>query len=63
MYAIAFDMIIEDLKKNYGSNYPNAYKEIQDKLEAFDFYPRQGSVYVTDSADLANLFGAINALK
>ena len=63
MYAIAFDMTVDDLKQHYGASYPNAYKEIEQTLEAYDFYRRQGSVFVTDNDDLANLMGAINALK
>jgi virulence-associated protein VapD len=64
MYAIAFDLIVEDLKVHYpGPSYNNAYQEIANHLEQFSFYRRQGSVYVTDSPDLANLFGAINTLR
>lgn len=63
MYAIAFDMVTDDLKTHYGTSYNNAYKEIEDVLESYDFYRRQGTVYVTDDNDLANLFGAITALK
>jgi virulence-associated protein VapD len=63
MYAIAFDMLIDELKENYGTNYHAAYKEIEEILEAYDFYRRQGSVYVTDNNDLANLVDAITALK
>ena len=29
MFAIAFDMLISDLKKNYGKSYNNAYFEIR----------------------------------
>lgn len=63
MYAIAFDLVQDDLKTHYGPSHNNAYKDIEDVLEAYDFYRRQGSVYVTDNNDLANLFGAITALK
>ena len=28
MFAIAFDMVVSDLKKNYGEAYNNAYFEI-----------------------------------
>jgi virulence-associated protein VapD len=63
MYALAFDLVIEDLKASYGSSHNNAYAEIEKILGDYDFYRRQGSVYVTDDNDLANLFSAINALK
>ena len=29
MYAIAFDMVIKDLRANYGEPYNNAYFEIR----------------------------------
>lgn len=33
MYAISFDMVIVDLKNNYGEPYNNAYYEISTILE------------------------------
>ncbi|KXT51193.1 virulence protein [Bacteroides intestinalis] len=63
MYAIAFDLVIVDLKKNYGEPYNNAYFEINKVLRQFDFYNTQGSVYMTEKSDMANLFKAIDALK
>ncbi len=63
MYAIAFDMIIDDLKDNYGKPYNNSYFEIKTILREFDFFITQGSVYLTKNNDMANLYRAINALK
>jgi len=63
MFAIAFDIIIIDLKKNYGEPYNNAYFEINKELRKYGFYNTQGSVYLTDNSDMANLFKAISALK
>jgi virulence-associated protein VapD len=63
MFAISFDMLIVDLKINYGEPYNNAYYEISAVLEEFDFFRAQGSVYLTDKNDMANLFRAMNALK
>lgn len=63
MYAIAFDMVVDDLKQHYGSSHNNAYKEIEEVLEYYDFYRRQGSVFVTENADLANLMFAMDALR
>lgn len=45
MYAIAFDMDIESLRKNYGDPYNNAYLEIRKILLAHGFTWQQGSVY------------------
>ena len=63
MFAIAFDMVIADLKEHYGEPYNNAYFEIRSVLRQFDFYNTQGSVYLTQNNDMANLFRAIDALK
>ena len=63
MFAIAFDMDIKELRNTYGEPYNNAYYEIKIILRQFDFYNTQGSVYLTDNDDMANLFSAILALK
>lgn len=38
MFAISFDMVIIDLKNNYGEPYHNAYFEINKVLRKFEFY-------------------------
>ena len=63
MYAISFDMVIIDLKSNYGEPYNNAYFEIGKILRKFEFYNTQGSVYLSNNNDMSNLFRAMNALK
>ena len=63
MFAIAFDMVVADLKEHYGEPYNNAYFEIRSVLRQFDFYNTQGSLYLTQNNDMANLFRAIDALK
>jgi len=63
MYAIAFDMLIEDLKKHYGEPYNNAYFEIKTLLREYEFFNTQGSVYLTTKNDMANLYRAIETLK
>jgi len=63
MFAIAFDMLIADLKKYYGNPYNNACFEIRLKMRKYGFYSMQGSVYLSKNNDMANLFSAINALK
>lgn len=45
VYAIAFDMDIEQLRTNYGDPYNNAYLEIRRVLERHQFQWQQGSVY------------------
>jgi virulence-associated protein VapD len=63
MFAIAFDMSVAQLKEHYGQPYNNAYYEIGEILEEYDFHNTQGSVYLTQSTDMANLFEAIDALS
>ena len=63
MFAIAFDMVVADLEKHYGQPYNNAYFEIGKELRKYGFYNAQGSVYMTKSNDMSNLFRAMNALK
>lgn len=45
VYAIAFDMDIEQLRIHYGDPYNNAYLEIRRVLEGHQFQWQQGSVY------------------
>src|SRR5437764_10460106 len=45
VYAIAFDMDIEQLRANYGDPYNNAYLEIRRILQRHGFAWQQGSVY------------------
>ena len=44
MFAIAFDMVVSDLKKNYGEPYNNAYFAIGVILRKYSFYNARGSV-------------------
>ena len=54
---------IKDKLGRNGEPYNNAYYEIKILLRKYDFYNTQGSVYLTDKDDMANLFAAIYALK
>jgi virulence-associated protein VapD len=45
VYAIAFDMDIEQLRTNYGDPYNNAYLDIRRVLQQHGFAWQQGSVY------------------
>jgi len=45
VYAIAFDMDIDQLRIHYGDPYNNAYLEIRKVLEGHYFLWQQGSVY------------------
>ena len=63
MYAIAFDLCIDDLKREYGEKYHSAYYEIKQLLREFDFYNIQGSVYQSPNATLVDLYDAIDSLR
>jgi virulence-associated protein VapD len=45
VYAIAFDMDIEQLRVHYGDPYNNAYLEMRRVLEGHQFQWQQGGVY------------------
>ena len=64
MYAIVFDLKVEDLKKYYGEPYNGAYAETEKELDALGFEWKQGSLYVMkDGANpIATLNKAINKL-
>lgn len=53
VYAIAFDMDIEQLRVHYGDPYNNAYLDIRRVLERHGFQWQQGSVYFGGSAATA----------
>ena len=63
MFAIAFDLTVAETKARHPKGVTAAYGDIANTLERFDFRGIQGSVYVCDSEDMANLFQAISALK
>lgn len=65
MYAIAFDLKIDELKKHYGEPYNKAYDEIRQELEQIGFEWTQGSVYISTSEkdNLTHVYRAINMLS
>lgn len=63
MFAIAFDLVVAETAANHPKGVSQAYADIGGALAGFGFNRVRGSLYTTDSEDLANLFGAIMALK
>ncbi|MFG6431801.1 virulence factor [Roseateles sp. LYH14W] len=63
MFAVAFDLKVDDTRANHPKGVSAAYGEIRDALAGFGFRWVQGSLYVTDKEDMANLFLAIMDLK
>jgi len=62
MFAIAFDLVVADTE-HHPKGVSQAYADIGGTLAGFGFERVQGSLDTTPSEDLANLFGAIMALK
>ncbi|MGL4484345.1 MAG: virulence factor, partial [Anaerovoracaceae bacterium] len=65
MYAIAFDLRVEDLKTYYGEPYNRAYDEVRQELEKLGFEWTQGSVYINplEKDSLTTVYKAINKLS
>lgn len=63
MFAIGFDLIVRETENRHPKGVTQAYTDIAAELNKYGFSRIQGSLYVTESEDLANLFRAISALK
>jgi virulence-associated protein VapD len=63
MYAVAFDLVVADTEEHHPKGVSQAYADIGSILNEFDFRRVQGSLYVSDNEDMANLFLAIQALR
>ena len=63
MYAVAFDLIVADTEQFHPKGVAQAYTEIADVLNTYGFGRVQGSLYVTEDENMANLFLAIQALR
>lgn len=63
MFAIAFDLVVAITEATHPKGVSQAYSDIGSALGKFEFNRVQGSLYITQSDDLANLFSAIDALR
>lgn len=63
MFAIAFDMVVADIREHCPKGISAAYTEIARTVAPYGFERVQGSVYLGASGDITKLFDAINALK
>ena len=63
MYAVAFDLVVADTQQHHPKGVAQAYSEIGAVLADYGFRRVQGSLYVTEQEDMANLFLAVQALK
>ena len=63
MYAIAFDLVVADTERHHPKGVSQAYADIATTLAQFDYRRVQGSLYVTNDENMAQLFMAIQSLK
>ena len=63
MFAIAFDLTVAEAAVRHPRGVAQAYSDIGNTLASYGFDRKQGSVYVCENEDLANLLSALNALK
>ena len=61
MYAVAFDLVVAETEKHHPNGVTQAYTEIGAVLGRHGFSRVQGSLYMTENEDMANLFLAIQA--
>jgi virulence-associated protein VapD len=62
MFAIAFDLVVKDTVAHHPKGVPAAYADIGAALAEYGFRRVQGSLYVCENEDMANLMDAIDAL-
>lgn len=55
MFAIAFDLVVAETAQRHPKGVSQAYADIGAALANFGFNRVQGSLYTTNSEDLANL--------
>jgi virulence-associated protein VapD len=63
MYAVAFDLVVADTELHHPKGVAQAYTEIGAVLAEHGFRRVQGSLYVNDNENMANLFLAIQSLR
>lgn len=63
MFAITFDLVVAETERAHPKGLTQAYKDIRKALEEYGFSWVQGSVYVSQKGDLADLTRAIMALQ
>jgi virulence-associated protein VapD len=63
VYAVAFDLVVADTQRYHPKSVAQAYSDIGTVLGARGFSRVQGSLYVTENEDMANLFLAMQDLR
>ena len=63
MFAIGFDLVVEQTRETHPKGVSQAYADIGVVLNRYGFSRVQGSVYVSQGDSLVNVTLAMNALK
>jgi virulence-associated protein VapD len=63
MYAVSFDLVVADTELHHPKGVAQAYSEIGAILNEHGFRRVQGSLYLTENEDMANMFLVIQALR
>lgn len=63
MFAIGFDLVVEQTRETHPKGISEAYADIGAVLNRYGFMRVQGSVYVSQGDSLVNVTLAMNALK
>ena len=63
MFAIGFDLVVEQTGKTHPKGVSQAFADIGAVLNRYGFLRVQGSVYVSQGDSLVNVTLAMNALK
>ncbi len=62
MVAFAFARVVKDTEEHHPKGVPAAYSDIGATLADYGFRRVQGSLYVCENEDMANLMDALDAL-
>jgi virulence-associated protein VapD len=62
VFAIAFDLTVKDVSEHHPKSVSAAYADIGATLAGFGFRWVQGSIYVCENENMANLMDAMDAL-
>jgi len=60
---MAFDPIADETRRNHPNSILQAHLDVEATLSGFGYDRVQGSLFVTENEDMANLFQAILAHK
>ncbi len=63
MYAVSFDLVVADTELHHPKGVVQAYSEIGAILNQHGSRRVQGSLYLTENEDMANMFLVIQALR